>query len=236
MVAREGRRTATENERMQHVLQMTRGPRVLHLGCCNNVFPRTKEEFSLWLHALLVDSGHSVLGADVDREHMRLMAESGYEVCYMNAQAIPPEGEKFDTIVAGELIEHLENPGLFLSGCRQRLAPGGHLILTTPNPFGVMDILGYVKNFDHAFNVEHTCWFDAQTIRQILERCGFRVVELRFVDDLHPEIFKRKSSRFDYYLYRLFSEGWMMVRRLLPSRFRNTIVVRAVANEQASES
>jgi len=221
-----------ENERMQSVLQMTRGPRVLHLGCCNNVFPRTEEEFSRWLHGLLVDAGYSVLGADVDRERMRLMAESGYEVVYMDAQAVPTEGEKFDTIVAGELIEHLENPGLFLIGCRRRLAPDGRLILTTPNPFGVMAILGYIKNFDQAFNVEHTCWFDAQTIRQILERCGFRVAELCFVDDLHPEIIKRKSSRFDYYLYRLFSEAWMMGRRLLPSRFRNTIVIHAAVDEQ----
>jgi SAM-dependent methyltransferase len=187
------------------------------------------------LHALLVDAGYSVLGADVDREHMKLMAEAGYEVVYMDAQAIPPEGEKFDTIVAGELIEHLENPGLFLSGCRRRLAPQGRLILTTPNPFGVMDILGYIKNFDRAFNVEHTCWFDAQTIRQLLERCGFRIVELRFVDDLHPEVIKRKASRFEYHLYRLFSKGWMLGRRVLPARFRNTIVVHAVANERFGE-
>jgi SAM-dependent methyltransferase len=214
---------------------MVRGPRVLDLGCCKNVFPRTKEEFPGWLHALLVEAGHSVLGADINQEHISSMAEAGYEVVYMNAQAIPPEGEKFDTIVAGELIEHLENPGLFLTSCRRRLTPEGRLVLTTPNPFGVMDILGYIKNFDHAFNVEHTCWFDAQTIRQLLERCGFRVIELCFVDDLHPETIKRKSSRFDYYLYRLFSSVWMAGRWLLPSRFRNTIVVHAAIDERIGE-
>ena len=220
-----------DNERIEAVLGMTQGPRVLHPGCCNNVFPRTKEELSGWLHFRLVDAGHSVLGADINREYMGLMEEAGYEVRYMDAQAIPPEGEKFDTIVAGEIIEHLENPGLFLTGCRSRLKPGGRLVLTTPNPFAPMHVLAYAKAFDRAFNKEHTCWFDAQTLRQILERCGYRVLKMSFVDDLHPEAVKRKYSRLDYYLYRAFVGGWTAVRRLVPSRFGNTIVVLAKANE-----
>ncbi len=217
---------------MQAVLKLTKGPRVLHVGACNNCFPRTEEEYSGWMHHLLVSAGFSVLGTDIHRENLKRMAEAGYEVAYMDAQAIPPDGEKFDTIVAGELIEHLENPGLFLKGCRRRLAPGGRLVLTTPNPFGVMDILGYIKNFDQAFNYQHTCWFDAQTMRQILGRCGFRIVKLDFVDDLHPETVARKASKLDYRLYKTFSDVWMAGRRILPSRFRNTLVVHAAPNEQ----
>lgn len=227
---------ATVDERMRSVLELTEGPRVLHVGACNNCFPRTPEEYSGWMHHLLVKEGFSVLGTDIHRESLKLMEEAGYEVAYMDAQAIPPDGEKFDTIVAGELIEHLENPGLFLNGCRARLKPGGRLVLTTPNPFGVMDILGYIKNYDQAFNYQHTCWFDAQTMRQILERCGFRIVELNFVDDLHPETMARKASKLDYLLYKTFSDVWMTGRRILPSRFRNTLVVHAVPDEQYDAS
>lgn len=43
-------------------------------------------------------------------------------------------GRRFDVIVAGELIEHIENVGVFLENVRTHLKPGGLLFLTTPNP------------------------------------------------------------------------------------------------------
>ncbi len=41
---------------------------------------------------------------------------------------------RFDAVVAGEIIEHLEDPYRFLRGCRSALRPGGRLVLSTPNP------------------------------------------------------------------------------------------------------
>lgn len=42
-------------------------------------------------------------------------------------------GRPFDVIVASEIIEHVENPSLFLRSCASALAPNGLLIVTTPN-------------------------------------------------------------------------------------------------------
>ena len=41
----------------------------------------------------------------------------------------------FDTIVAGEVIEHLENPAQFLARAHEHLKPDGRLVLTTPYAF-----------------------------------------------------------------------------------------------------
>ena len=51
----------------------------------------------------------------------------------MNLPA-PFEPGEFEGIVAGEIIEHLENPMGFLRCCRKTLARNGVLILSTPNP------------------------------------------------------------------------------------------------------
>jgi len=40
---------------------------------------------------------------------------------------------KFDAVVAVEIIEHLENPYLFVRKCFSVLTPGGVIVLTTPN-------------------------------------------------------------------------------------------------------
>jgi SAM-dependent methyltransferase len=50
--------------------------------------------------------------------------------------------ESFDSIIAGELIEHLENPYAFLRGCKKVLKPSGLLILSTPTPFYWKTIIG----------------------------------------------------------------------------------------------
>ncbi len=42
--------------------------------------------------------------------------------------------EKFDVIIAGELIEHIENTGIFLDNVKRHLKKGGLFFLSTPNP------------------------------------------------------------------------------------------------------
>jgi 2-polyprenyl-3-methyl-5-hydroxy-6-metoxy-1,4-benzoquinol methylase len=210
-------------ERMQTILAMLKGPRVLHVGCCGTRFPETATERAQWLHAVLVDRGSSVHGGDINQESLRKMRDAGYSVEYMDAQAIDPAGEKFDTIVAGELIEHLENPGLFLRGCHARLAAGGQLILSTPNAFSPLNFLGYARKYDRWANPEHTCWFDPQTITELLRRSGFETKEIRFVDNLLAD----ESARFTP--LRLYRAIWSRLRPVIPARFRNGMVIHAVA-------
>jgi len=201
-----------------------RGPRVLDIGCSDHGRrPTTPEERRTWLHQLLVDAGHSVLGVDILDDELQWMRAQGYEVARIDAQDLPDLGERFDSIVAGELLEHLENPGRFLAGCRRNLKANGHLILTTPNPFGLVWQLAYLKhrrNYDRIFNSEHTSWYCAQTARQLLEREGFAINRIRFVDDLRGDA--SESS-----LYRTFARVWGDARRLLPVRVRSTIVIDA---------
>jgi 2-polyprenyl-3-methyl-5-hydroxy-6-metoxy-1,4-benzoquinol methylase len=48
-------------------------------------------------------------------------------------QGLPFEGGSLDVILVSEVIEHLSNDKLFLQEARRALAPGGVLLLTTPN-------------------------------------------------------------------------------------------------------
>jgi SAM-dependent methyltransferase len=41
--------------------------------------------------------------------------------------------EKFDVIIAGELIEHIENSGIFLENVKKHLNKGGIFFISTPN-------------------------------------------------------------------------------------------------------
>ena len=44
-----------------------------------------------------------------------------------------PAGDKFDAVVASEVIEHVENPSLFVQTCSDLLLDGGSMFVTTIN-------------------------------------------------------------------------------------------------------
>ena len=67
----------------------------------------------------------------------------------------------FDVIIAGELIEHLKNPGVFVEHCKSLLNNGGIFILTTPNPFGFPLIVQVLfEGYPAGINKDHKLWFD----------------------------------------------------------------------------
>lgn len=81
---------------------------------------------------------------------------------YLNAKLAEEivNGRKFDTIICGELIEHLENPYQFLHNIYNLLADSGKLILSTPNPMGFPVFICeffQIKKFFYAS--EHTYYF-----------------------------------------------------------------------------
>lgn len=89
--------------------------------------------------------------------------------------------ESYDAISTNNLIEHLVAPHLFLARLHRLLKPGGFLAIGHPvvPPVWIRSIwkrLGY-KGW---LAVEHINFFTPTTIKLMLERSGFRVVDQYF--------------------------------------------------------
>jgi 2-polyprenyl-3-methyl-5-hydroxy-6-metoxy-1,4-benzoquinol methylase len=52
---------------------------------------------------------------------------------------------RYDVIVASELMEHVLNPDALLDNVVRHLAPGGLVIVTTPNGYGPWELSNYVR-------------------------------------------------------------------------------------------
>ncbi|QJD79856.1 class I SAM-dependent methyltransferase [Spirosoma rhododendri] len=76
-------------------------------------------------------------GIDLLEDRIRRVPPGIYErLIADSATALPFDDNTFDTIVAGELVEHIpasELPGM-LREFHRVLTPGGRVLLTTPNP------------------------------------------------------------------------------------------------------
>jgi 2-polyprenyl-3-methyl-5-hydroxy-6-metoxy-1,4-benzoquinol methylase len=206
------------SERLLAILNEIRGPEILHVGCVNHCLPRTPAEQVHHLHYQLCSrfADCHIVGLDIQENAIQELKNSGFDVVHGDAHEMQYQGA-FDTVVAGELLEHLQNPGLFLRSCARALKPTGRLIVSTPNVFTPLLFLMYLKKYDHAFNPDHAMWFCPQTLQELLRRSGFLVTNLMFVDDLVEDVVPS-------YFYKAFAHFWRGIRPLLPLRLRNTMV------------
>ncbi len=106
--------------------------------------------------------------------------------------------ENISVITNFELIEHLFQPKDFLLGCHQALPTGGLLMLTTPNVRG-FDLMLLQHLSGNMAGPNHLNYFHPASLQHLLERCGFRVLEILTPGKLDAELVHKKieSGEFD---------------------------------------
>lgn len=156
---------------------------VLDLGCV-----RHSADFSLsdpnWLHKHIENVAKSVIGFDYLFDEVKKLKNAGWnDILYGDVTKKLDVDKKFDVIIAGDLIEHLDNFNAFFSNIQTLLKKEGVLIITTPNPF-------YIDSFFHTsfknsimVNPEHVCWIDPQCMKQLLNRYSLEITELHWLDN-----------------------------------------------------
>lgn len=205
--------------RIDEVLRRVHGPDMLDIGCSGQAGRRPDLDSPGWLHGRLRRAFPGTVGLEYDPANVAaLQAHSIPDVVEGDAQDFSLD-RRFDTIVAGEVIEHLERPGAFLTCARRHLKPGGPVVLTTPYAFGFMFVLyAWAKYPRTGSNPEHVAWYCPATISELAERSGLRVEAC----EAHAT-YRRDLTRWTARAANLVMRS---VGRLLPMRVRaNTLVV-----------
>jgi SAM-dependent methyltransferase len=208
--------------RIAWILARARGPRVLDVGCAGYE-PDPRSPF--WLHGRLRDSFDHVVGIDSDEGIVADLGRMSYrEVHHANAETFRL-AERFDTIVAGELLEHLSNPGMFLQRVKEHLAPSGKLLITTPYPLALVHFLYALFHYPRTCsNPEHTSWFCIDTLKRLARLNGLRTICCDLLEDYRASPLAPR--------YRIFVRLLSLFRVLIPKRLRaNTLVAELVIDE-----
>jgi SAM-dependent methyltransferase len=161
---------------------------VLDCGCVSHKVSDDEEWWSyLWLHEQICKVARECLGVDYEKAEVEKLKKKGYNVKVANVETMDL-GRTFDVVVAGELIEHLANPGLFLERANKHLKKDGMLILTTPNVFSPSFIIRRIFNRDLHVNEEHVAYYDVQTLNQLLTRYNFELEDVYW--HVRPEAYR----------------------------------------------
>ena len=177
------------------IVDRVQGTRVLHLGCIG----ATESDFSARttaltnsLHAAL-DSVARVTGVDHARDviafcHDQRLFRDVRHGDIGELKNVLAADETFDYIIAADVIEHLSNPGQFLAQLPPYLAPGGALIITTPNAFGVLNQLRYgFGRFRESR--DHVTVFNIWGLENLLARFGYHIEDVATCYQPHARTF-----------------------------------------------
>ena len=129
--------------------------------------------------------GAKVTGLDASTELIavaRQHAEAqGLEIDYRAGELADLAGQ-FDLITCMEVIEHVADPAAFVEALARRLAPGGLLILSTPNATGwskllmitIGEGLGRIPKGTHDF----AKFIGPERMKQLLGNAGFKCLDV----------------------------------------------------------
>lgn len=148
------------------------GKDVLDVGCIDHNPANSRSRY--WLHGAIRQKARSVLGLDLYAEGVAKLQAQGFDIVVGDAQAFDL-GRKFDVIVAGSTIAHLEDLCGFFKSCKRHLARDGRLLISTDNPWHWRNIVRAAVFKESCTNREQTSWNCPTTLRQLAARHGMDV-------------------------------------------------------------
>jgi 2-polyprenyl-3-methyl-5-hydroxy-6-metoxy-1,4-benzoquinol methylase len=125
-----------------------------------------------------------VVGVELDRAAAAIARKRIDDVyCGDVEEIVSLLHERFDCIVASEIIEHVVDPWALLSELRRIAAPGGQLILSIPNLAHASVINDLLQGrFDYVYIgltcVGHLRFFTRRSIEEMLRIAGWAVLEI----------------------------------------------------------
>lgn len=170
------------DERAGLIAALVGGPdlRVLDLGCRTGALTQHYAE------------GNDVVGVDVDKAALaRAKERLGIETVWADVESgLPFDDASFDVVVAGELLEHLADPGAAVAQVRRVLRPGGRFAGSVPNGFRLKHRLRFLAGLPPEVDPTHLQLFSPADLHALL--AGFEAVEIRFAIGrfvrLHPRL------------------------------------------------
>jgi 2-polyprenyl-3-methyl-5-hydroxy-6-metoxy-1,4-benzoquinol methylase len=163
----------------------SKGQKILDIGCTDGFLSRFFKDMELY--AIGVDASASAVAT------AKSVCDEAY-VAELGSRPLPMPDNSVDLIWAGEVIEHIFDTEFFLEDLRRVLAPGGILILSTPNLAAWLNRISLLVGQQPFFTevgvrasnsgsflrkvsqpAGHIRNFTPSSLRHLLTACGFKV-------------------------------------------------------------
>lgn len=168
-------------DRLSAIASECAGKLVLDIGCFDET-ALEKRDTEHWLHGRIAGQARQVVGVDnsarIPPEGLRTGPNASiHRGDGVHVDPALVDGQRFEVIVAGEFIEHIENPLEFLRDIKARM-PGARLVLSTPNGVSFANtLLGIFRR--EVQHPDHLHAFTFKVLNTLCLRAGFDAWEIQ---------------------------------------------------------
>jgi hypothetical protein len=221
------RKNYTKN-REKFILDKCRKKKVLHLGCCDSPYTRTKFNDKRSLFQMIDNVCKEQLGLDIDQPEIEYLHSIGYKnISFFDLNKPGKIDFIADVVIFSDTLEHLMNLEVALSSVKGLMDDSTELVVTVPNATMLSRFVGNFIGTIKEHN-DHKVSFTYSSLRQLLEFNGINVNEIFLAGELNiVNSYSNKSLSYKIvrgiyntlykgvvYFFPLFSECLIVVCRL----------------------
>lgn len=204
-------------DRLEYVSQLCKNKKVLDIGCYDETALKAKENTEYWLHGLILKEAKSAVGID-SSDLIKGEIKTGENSLILRLDLFDLD-EKFvkkypvDIIIAGELIEHIENVQTFIKELKN-LYPNRKLILTTPNATSITNVLlAFSKRESN--HQDHLHMFSFKTLNTVCLRSNIKKYTIRPYHVSYGEMYLN-SKGIKRIIVKIIEKGINLVEYIFP--------------------
>jgi len=169
--------------RDRYLTRLCMNRNVVHLACA--AWPFTTELLANGelLHAKLDDVCEKLAGVDICSDGLAILRQrfgnlhEADLLCVEQFQSFVDQlSWTPDIFVAGELIEHLDQPGQLLENCQRVMPRTAKLAITVPNAFSAKSFLRVAVGIEKV-TADHVAYYSMTNLRELVSRAGFELLD-----------------------------------------------------------
>ncbi len=123
----------------------------------------------------------TVIAVEPSEKYRKIMDEKGFNTYAYAGEATADWSNKIDVITSFDVIEHVEDPLMFLKDIFELLKKGGKGIIGTPTDAPVMrKLLGEIYEKKLLLSTQHLWIFSENNLKMIAEKAGFKNIKIKY--------------------------------------------------------
>lgn len=172
--------------RRELLISHCQGKDIIHLGCVDHNIEMIEQKIKRgkWLHIDLVKAANRCLGIDLNQKGLDYIKDKLAISDLLCSDIVDNTCEEilnqnWDYFLIPEVLEHQDNPVMFLSNLREKYASNvNKFIITVPNALAANNFKNAADNYEN-INSDHRFWFTPFTLAKNLVQAGFTDITIR---------------------------------------------------------
>lgn len=202
-------------EKNDFLVEMATGKNILDIGLGGHVSNEAftseylKRDLSKTLHGRLTNIAESITGTDINNDCVIALSAQYPNNSYVTADLTDFNfktkfSKKFDLIILGDVIEHLDDFKSALQNIKTVTSDNGKIIITTVNAYSIIPFFKMFMRYESVHD-EHTAYFSYITMKRLCAMNKLEIIDFKFYSKDRNK-FDSKIDAISHYLGKAFSK------------------------------